>query len=44
LLFANHVELPDLGSRDAASEQQAIAERHEHALRDLIADGGTAAI
>ena len=43
-LFANYVELPDPGSRDAAAEQQAVAQRQEEAVRDLIADGGIAAI
>lgn len=41
-LFANYVELPDPGSRDAAAEQQAVAQRQEEAVRDLIADGGIA--
>lgn len=43
-LFANYVELPDPGSCDAAAEQQAVAQRQEEAVRDLIADGGIAAI
>jgi hypothetical protein len=43
-LFANYLELPDPGSRDAAAEQQAVAQRQEEAVRDLIADGGIAAI
>ena len=43
-LFANFVELPEPGSRDAAAEQQAIAQRQEHAVRDLLAGGGIGAI
>jgi len=43
-LFANFVELPEVGSRDAAAEQQAIAQRQEDAVRDLLAGGGIGAI